>query len=148
MISRSDGRFIWVHCSTSSARRVRVRATSSRISRIRALGACSAICWHSAARTRHVSAVSIAGPKGPPLAFISKQNPAETGEEPAGFRCAWHAMGAKLAHKPGDAPKRSKKSVRKKRYSRLKISLFKLLRFCVYATSASSLLSAQGLSDN
>ena len=88
-------------------------------------------------------------PQKGPLAFISTQNPAETGEEPAGFQMRLARYGlAKLAHKPGDPPKRSKKSVRKKRYSRLKISLFKLLRFCVYATSASSLLSEQGLSDN
>jgi hypothetical protein len=34
-----------------------VRATS--ISRIRALGACSAICWHSAARSLHFFGLSI-----------------------------------------------------------------------------------------
>ena len=53
-------------------------------------------------------------PQKGPLAFISTQNPAETGEEPAGFQMRLARYGlAKLAHKPGDPPKRSKKSVRK-----------------------------------
>jgi hypothetical protein len=42
-VRRADGRFIWLHCSASSASRVQVRATSSRISRTRVLGARSAI---------------------------------------------------------------------------------------------------------
>ncbi len=51
-------------------------------------------------------------PQKGPLAFISTQNPAE--REPAGFQMRLARYGlAKLAHKPGDPPKRSKKSVRK-----------------------------------
>ena len=65
-VRRVDGRFIWVHCSASSASRVHVRAMSIRISCTRAFGACAAIRWHSAARTLHLSAVSMAVPRRDP----------------------------------------------------------------------------------
>jgi hypothetical protein len=42
-VRRADGRFIRLHCSTSSASRVQVRARSSRISCTPMLGARSAI---------------------------------------------------------------------------------------------------------
>jgi hypothetical protein len=59
---------------------------SIRISRIRALGACSAICWHSAARSLASFRSKHGSPqKGTPRIHFPKENPAETGEEPAGF---------------------------------------------------------------
>jgi hypothetical protein len=38
----------------------------------------------------------------PPYIDLPKTNPAETGEEPAGFSTLGKAQHAKLAHKPGD----------------------------------------------
>ena len=132
-VRRVDGRFIWVHCSASSASRIHVRAMSIRISRTRAFGACAAIRWHSAARTLHLSAEAWQSPERTPRIYF-QQNPAETGEEPAGFQMRLARYGLpKLAHKPGDPPKRSKKSV-VRCYSpnfRQEILLFKLLNFCV-----------------
>jgi hypothetical protein len=75
-VKRVDGRFIWIHCSASSASRIHVRAMSIRISRTRAFGACAAIRWHSAARTLHLSAVSMAVPEGTPrIYFQTKPRP-------------------------------------------------------------------------
>jgi hypothetical protein len=69
-VRRVDGRFIWVQCSASSASRIHVRAMSIRISRTRAFGACAAIRWHSAARTLHLSAVSMAVPRRDPSHYF------------------------------------------------------------------------------
>jgi len=46
-------------CSVSSASLVQIRAMSSRMSRTRLLGACSAICRYSAARFLYWTGVSI-----------------------------------------------------------------------------------------
>jgi hypothetical protein len=58
--SRNVGRFIWLNCSASSASLVQVRAMSSRMPCTRMLGARSAICRHSAARSLHSAGVSMA----------------------------------------------------------------------------------------
>jgi hypothetical protein len=94
-VSRALGRFICPHSSASSARRVQVRS-SRRISRIRALGACSAICWHSAARSLHLFGLSIVTQLGGSLPF-SKIKPRLDRGGPAGFFCARRLDGAKLS---------------------------------------------------
>jgi hypothetical protein len=58
--SRDVGRFIWLHCSASSASLVHVRAMSSRMPCTRMLGARSAICRQSAARSLHSAGVNMA----------------------------------------------------------------------------------------
>jgi hypothetical protein len=58
--SRDVGRFIWLHCSASSASLVHVRAMSSRMPCTRILGARSAICRQSAARSLHSAGVNMA----------------------------------------------------------------------------------------
>ena len=91
-VRRVDGQFIWVHCSASSASRIHVRAMSIRISRTRAFGACAAIRWHSAARTLHLSAVSMAVPRKDPSHLFPNKTPPRPGRNQRGFRCAWHGM--------------------------------------------------------
>ena len=58
--SRDVGRFIWLHCSASSASLVHVRAMSSRMPCNRMLGVRSAICRQSAARSLHSAGVNMA----------------------------------------------------------------------------------------
>ena len=71
LLSRAMGRFACPHSSASIASRVQVRATPRRISRTRELGADSAHCRHSAARSLHFSGLSIATPSGgPPIRKI------------------------------------------------------------------------------
>ena len=85
-VRRVDGRFHLGPLLGFSASRIHVRSMSIRISRTRAFGACAAIrlafsrADSASFRSKHGS------PQKGPLAFISKQNPAETGEEPAGFQ--------------------------------------------------------------
>ena len=57
--SRNGGRFVWVHCSASSASLVQVRPMSSRMFCRRKSCSRSAICRHSAARSLHSAGVTM-----------------------------------------------------------------------------------------
>ena len=84
--------------SASIASRVQVRATSRRISRTRELGADSAHCRHSAARSLHFSGLSIATPSGgPPIRKIKPR--LDRGDQRGFLRSA--SAGAKLFSKLG-----------------------------------------------
>ena len=92
------GRFACPHSSASIASRVQVRATPRRISRTRELGADSAHCRHSAARSLHFSGLSIATPSGgPPIRKIKPR--LDRGDQRGFLRSA--SAGAKLFSKLG-----------------------------------------------
>ena len=98
LLSRAMGRFACPHSSASIASRVQVRATSRRISRTRELGAASAHCRHSAARSLHFSGLSITIPKrGPPILKIKPR--VDRGDQRGFLRSA--SAGAKLFSKLG-----------------------------------------------
>ena len=84
--------------SASIASRVQMRATSRRISRTRELGADSAHCRHSAARSLHFSGLSIAAPSGDlPSSKIKPR--LDRGDQRGFLRSA--SAGAKLFSKLG-----------------------------------------------
>src|SRR4051812_34758940 len=92
------GRFACPHSSASIASRVQMRATSRRISRTRELGADSAHCRHSAARSLHFSELSIAIPSGDlPSSKIKPR--LDRGDQRGFLRSAF--AGAKLFSKLG-----------------------------------------------
>jgi hypothetical protein len=101
--SRVLGRFIWLRCSASSANRVHVRAMSIRISLTLGLGECSANTRHSAARSLHFSAVSMATPKREFPIKRPKRKPRRDRVGTSGAYCLVdRGLGAstKLAHQP------------------------------------------------
>ena len=96
--SRNGGRFVWVHCSASSASLVQVRPMSSRMFCRRKSCSRSAICRHSAARSLHSAGVTMVATQD-----LSKSRQKNHALPSRGFRLRPHQV-VRVTSPPGSRP--------------------------------------------